>query len=353
MSAPLRVGFVGVGGMRIAYYHAREFARDARVRLAACCDIVPEALSGFGAAFGIPPDAQYADFETMLQREGLDIAVVCTNETLHAEMTILAASHVSRAVVCEKPMAMCLREADAMLDACRERGLRLIIGHQRRYQELYAAARDRLLAGEIGELREIAASGHPRSHLLADGTHTIDLVRYFAGDPAALWVFGQIDTHTGRHAWGHAVEDAALYRVGFETGVQARLTSGGGFASEKCPLGSALVGNYHHIALHGETGRMDIYGDAPLEGQPQLQIARGAEREVVPIERGWRGGVSPQIHLLECLESGEAHPLNGENARAALEILMAAYESSRIRRIAPLPLENKENPFETILADAP
>ncbi len=149
------------------------------------------------------------------------------------------------------------------------------------------------------------------------------------------------------------MEDAALYRVGFETGVQARLTSGGGFASEKCPLGSALVGNYHHIALRGEAGRIDVYGDRTLEGQPPLQIARGAEREVVPIEPGWRDGVSPQIHLLDCLESGETHPLNGENARAALEILMAAYESSRIRRIVQLPLENKENPFETILAGAP
>ncbi len=150
MSAPLRVGFVGVGGMRIAYYHAREFAQDPRVRLVACCDIVQEALISFGAQFSIPPAAQYADFETMLQQEGLDIAVVCTNETLHAEMAVLAASHVSSAVVCDKPMAMCLREADAMLDACRERGLRLIVGHQRRYQELYAAARDRLLAGRSG-----------------------------------------------------------------------------------------------------------------------------------------------------------------------------------------------------------
>ena len=335
--------------MRISHYHAREFAADERTQIAACCDIIETARAEFAERFDVP--AQYEDYATMLETEALDIVVVCTNETLHAEMTVQAAESGAKAVMCEKPMAMCLREADAMLETCERNGTLLAVGHQRRCGANYAAARERLDNGEIGALRWIDACGHPRSHLLADGTHTIDLIRYYAGDPAALWVFGQVDTHTGREAWGHPVEDAAMCRVGFEGGVQARFTSGGGFASAENPLGSAKAGNYHRIALYGQKGRMEIYGDSPLEGEPFLRISRGGETEDANPKGGWHEGRSPQRMLLDCLETGETHPLNGQNARAALEILMAVYESARLRRLIQLPLENKENPYDMILAE--
>src|SRR5690606_22556262 len=119
------------------------------------------ALSSFAEKFGIR--RTYDDFDAMLEDEALDIVVICTAELLHAPMTIRAASHGPKAIICEKPMAMNLAEADEMISACDRNQVTLVIGHQRRYKPQYARARELVREGAIGRVEHIHASGHARS----------------------------------------------------------------------------------------------------------------------------------------------------------------------------------------------
>jgi predicted dehydrogenase len=350
MAEKYRVALIGVGGMGIAYYHANCFVADERAELVACCDINREALDKFGDQFDIAD--RYEDADTMLASVSADVVVIGANETAHAPLTILAARHAPKAILCEKPMAMNLGEANAMIAACEETGAQLFIGHQRRYNTQYAIAKERLDAGAVGDLTQIIARGHPGSSLMVDGTHTVDLIRFYADDAPIEWVMAQVESTTGRVGWGHVLEDATLSTFKFQSGVRALLTTGGRTASAEESLGDAEGTNYHRITLLGSQGYIEIYGDGVLEGQPFVRVVSShAGVEELP-GGGWHNGLSPQSALLDTLEDGSPHLLRAESARATLEVLMAVYESAKLGQVIPLPLDNAENPLEEMLADA-
>ncbi len=349
-----RVGIIGVGGLGIANYHAEAFLATGRAEIAAICDVKADALESFGQRFHVPRALRFTDHGTMQAAVRPDVVLVCTNETLHAPLTIAAAAYRPRAILCEKPMAMNLGEADAMIEACARYGVTLVVGHQRRYMAQYAQARELLRGGAIGRLEHIQAAGHPGSSLMVDGTHTVDLVRFYAGDAPAEWVLGQVDARSRRTGWGHTLEDAAMAHVKFEGGVRAWLTTGGaGATPEREGLGARVSGpNYNRIVLHGTDGRIEVAGDAPDGQGPLLRVvARNGPEVVDPAPGPWHRGLSPQAELLDALEDGHRHPLDGRSARATLEILMAVYESARLGRLVALPLPNPANPLEQMLAE--
>ena len=149
-----------------------------------------------------------------------------------------------------------------------------------------------------------------------------------------------------------------LSLIKFETGVRALLTTGGGLHTPgHDALASSPPFEYNRILLQGTTGMIDIRGDKPVEGLPLVTLIRGDRAEPVELVPGtgsgasWHRGVSPHKDLLRCLKTGEMHPLSGTSARATLEVLMAIYESARLRQVVTLPLEKGENPLEQMLAE--
>jgi predicted dehydrogenase len=187
---------------------------------------------------------------------------------------------------------------------------------------------------------------------MVDGTHTVDLIRFYADDAPIEWVMAQVESTTGRVGWGHVLEDATLSTFKFQSGVRALLTTGGRTASAEESLGDAEGTNYHRITLLGSQGYIEIYGDGMLEGQPFVRVVSShAGVEELP-GGGWHNGLSPQSALLDTLEDGSPHLLRAESARATLEVLMAVYESAKLGQVIPLPLDNAENPLEEMLADA-
>src|SRR4051812_12449065 len=109
-----RAGIIGCGS--IAAAHARGYQGVPGIELVAVADAVERQRRGFQEKFGIP--SGYAGADEMLRAEGLDLVSICLWHPLHAEFTALAARHRPKAVLCEKPMATCLAEADAMIAAC-------------------------------------------------------------------------------------------------------------------------------------------------------------------------------------------------------------------------------------------
>lgn len=358
-SAVYRAAVIACG--RISRAHARGYMANSKVELAACADINPEALEAFGSEFNVPPQRRYLDYDEMLGSERPDLVSICSLHDLHASMTIDAAAHKPRAILCEKPIALSLSEADAMMDACRRSETLLIVGHQRRFSPQYVAAHRAIEAGAIGELESIETHGHPGCSLLVDGTHTVDLIRWYAGDGPINWVFGQIEASEHRSAWGSPVENAALVFFRFASGVRVFMTLGHHFSPERKPHGDPLWpgvqgGTYHLIILRGTEGQIEIDGDAPVEGRPWVRLVRNGAVEEIPLPWPRRGGdpsMAPHAlvvqKMLESLETGDPHILDASSARATLEVLMAAYESSRRRAVVELPLSVPENPLFDML----
>jgi predicted dehydrogenase len=346
---------------RISTAHGRAYASLPDVELVACADISPEALARFGETFDIAEEHRYLDYRQMLAAERPDLVSVCSLHHQHAEMTIEAARYAPRGILCEKPIAVSLGEADAMIATCRAAGTALIVGHQRRCTAQYAAAHDALREGAIGRLVSIESHGHPYSSLMVDGTHTLDLLRWYAQEAPISWVLAQIDTSEARTGWGTRVENAALLTIGFEDGLRALHTNGGApMGADRAVLWPPVTPeNYHHIILRGTEGEIHIDGDRPREGIPLVRLVRNGQVSEIPLDWYAHPEVHEAVHarivrdLIQSIETGARHMLDASSARATLEVLIAAYESSRRRALVPLPLENPGNPlFEMLDAAA-
>ncbi len=360
-SKKYRAAIIACG--RISRAHAHGYLVNPEIELVACADISREALDGFGEQFSVPSENRYLDYNEMLDKEKPDIVSVCSHHHLHSSMTIDAAARKPSAIFCEKPMALSLGEADDMIEACEKAGALLIIGHQRRFSPQYVSAYNALRAGEIGELKFVEGHGHPHTSLTVDGTHTVDLMRWYAGDVPVEWVFGQIDFREHRPAWGAEVENAAMGIFAFNTGVRGILTLGGSTTISSQnerryePIWPGLTGgNYHHIILRGTEGVIEIDGDSPVEGRPWVRLIKKGEVQELPVV--WDSNIPHHLRsahgylvrlLLDSLETGAHHPLDASSARATLEVLMAVCESSRRRAVIQLPLHIRENPLFEML----
>ena len=326
MSKHYRVGIIGCG--RIAARHANAYTAIKSTELVAAAEPDPERRLKFDETFGIA--TLYENYREMLANEELDIISICTWHPLHCEITVAAAESGVQAILCEKPMALNLGEANKMLEVCEGAGTKLVIGHQHRFDPQAVNAKDLVNGNAIGELRSIF--GHCSSDLLNNGTHVVDLIRYFVDDSPIRWVMGQIDRPSDKVNFGLRVEHNAIGQWQFENGVYAIVAQG------------ELAPSDYAFQLCGTAGIISV--NAPQGRQLQV-ITKNGELDV-SLE-----AVNPKQaevkELIAWMEGGPPHRSRGENARATLEILMAIMESSRLRRAIYLPLETEESPLELMI----
>ncbi len=351
-----RAAVIGCGRMARGHMKAYE---ELGIPIAAGADISEDALQ----AFAEETDAKglYTDYKEMLAEVQPDLVSVVTHDALHCAMVVAAAQAGTKGIVCEKPMAMDLTEADEMLAACRASGSRLTISHQRHYMPQYARARQLIADGAIGRVVSAEASLKPGC-LMTDGTHTIHMLLALLGDPEVDHLLGQVDGHEGYEYYGHRCENAGIAFLAFTNQVKAHFVWGwlareaaqdGGIRRQHSldPSWSDARHRYHHFIIHGDEGRLELYGDvfkiADLQSTPAVRIFRGGEFEDIEIE--WPAPVSAiglEIKdLIETIETGAPHPLDGENGRKVTEVMVGIYESARRRSVIKFPVEVRDNPF--------
>src|ERR671931_292165 len=150
MSVPVRCGVVGLGTMGSA--HARTLAASARAELVVCHDVDAT------RARATPPGARFTtDFDDALAGSGLDAVVVATPEPAHREVAV-AALEQGLHVLCEKPLAASLADADAIVEAAVTTSRLLAVGHVSRFDPRYEAVRRAVDDGSLGPPLHVSAS---------------------------------------------------------------------------------------------------------------------------------------------------------------------------------------------------
>lgn len=190
MSERLRVGIVGAGFM--GETHLAGWIAEGNPVLV--YDIDPARAAALAARHGA---AVANGFDELLERS--DVVDVCTATHRHAEVAI-AAARAGRHVICEKPLARTLEDAEAIVAACTAAGVRLLVAHVVRFFPEYANARQAVLDGAVGEpavLRLKRASfrpRHPADHWFFDpaksGGMVVDLMIH--DFDYARWVAGEV-----------------------------------------------------------------------------------------------------------------------------------------------------------------
>jgi predicted dehydrogenase len=179
-----------VGGSHAAAYH-----KHPDTDLVAICDLREDALQKTKELWSdVWPDLKvYTDYQEMLDKEQPDLVSVATSDHVHADMTVAAAESGVRGILCEKPIATKLEDADRMIAACEAAGIPLSVDHTRRWDPNYLKAREIIQSGEIGELRTIVSEMFSRRAMLfRNGTHLIDVIVFFAGS-SPEWVFAELE----------------------------------------------------------------------------------------------------------------------------------------------------------------
>jgi predicted dehydrogenase len=313
-------------GTAIPYSHASAVAPIPDVEVVAGCDISPAARDLFRERWTArwPGLRTYHDYREMLEAERPDLVGIATPDHLHTDPVLAAIESGARGILCEKPLATSLDDADRIVDAARAAGTTINVNYTRRWMPEWVEARRIARDGEIGRLSQIVAqTGGPRAMLYRNHTHVIDLVTYLAGG-APEWVIAELEPgfedygteYRGDGGNDPATEPGANYYVAFDNGVRAYVSG------MKDTLAADLV-----VHLVGADGRavVDLEG-LRVQGMDNTDVRTKAGvprvRPVVP-RYTVAGFQAAWLDLLRSLETGSEVQSPPESARHTVAVTEA------------------------------
>lgn len=293
MSTPqLRIGVAGLG--RAFSIMLPTFVHDPRVRLVAAADPVAAARARFASDFGAPA---YESVQALCDNPEVQLVYVATPHPLHCQHVCLAAA-AGKHVLVEKPMAITLAECTAMVDACRQAGVHLVVGHSHSFDAPILHLRAVLDSGRYGRVRMITAADftdflyRPRRPeeldtragggvVFSQGAHQIDIVRLLGGG-----LVRSVRAFTG--AWDPArpTEGAYSALLGFEGGAfcSATYSGYGHYDSDALMDNIGETGAPKNPADYGAARRRLTAAESP-EKEAALKAARnyGGSQYVAPV----------------------------------------------------------------------
>src|SRR5688572_19899292 len=316
----------------------------------------------------------YADYRDMLKKERPQIVSVADRHLDQHRDMVVACAEAGASIFLEKPMARTLAEADDMVAACERHHVKLAIAHQTRYSPRLTRIKEMIDKGELGEILELRGRGKEDSRvggqdLMVLGTHIMDLMRYIAGDARSCFARVSIagkeratpmtkaDIREGGEGMGPIAGDHIVAQYGFDKGVI------GHFASQKSPRGPGERDRFG-LSIPGSKGVIQLTtGSLPeayfladpswFPGRSRAAwqaITSGGigKPETLKDDGLGLGNIWIVNDLMEAVEKDRQPKGSIYDGRAALEMILAVYESQRLRAAVDLPLKNRRHPLSMV-----
>lgn len=231
-SSLLNVGVLGCGQIAQSA-HFESCTKASNARLYAICDLADDLRERMAVTHA--PEKSFSDYDAMLADPDLDAVIIATADIFHVPMAMRALK-AGKHVLCEKPMALDIEEAELLEQAVKDTGLIMQIGHMKRFDEGLQQAKS-FIDDEMGDMVALKAwycdSTHrypmtdavqplivssanarkpkdnpkadlKRYYMLAHGSHLVDTARYFAGDIVS--VHAKLSNQKGMYCWFVDVE---------------------------------------------------------------------------------------------------------------------------------------------------
>lgn len=302
--------------------------------LVAVCDVDEEKAKALAEKFGVP---YYTDMDTMMQSEEIDVCSVLTPSGMHAEHTIRLAKY-GKDIVVEKPMALTLDDADAMIRACDSNNCKLFVIKQNRFNVPVVKMREAFDGGKFGQLVlgtvRVRWARHQAYYdqddwrgtwsmdggvLTNQASHHLDLLQWFMGEVES--VFAKSATALAKIE----AEDTAVVTLKFKNGALGIIEA----TSATRPVD--LEGS---ISVLGSAGSVVIGGFAvndmttwKFEGELETEQMVLEKYSVNPPNVYGFGHQAYYEHVVDCIENGSQNLVDGLEGRKSLELINAIYES--------------------------
>lgn len=302
--------------------HAAAFAANPNTVLAALVDPDEAQLKRAGEYYNVPT---FADPAKALASIAPDIVVIATPPSTHEQLLSLTTSSGVKVIVCEKPVSDTLESAHRMIEAASKADTIVILNHQRRLFPLFERAKEKITAGELGEIQQVNA--YYSNGLFNNGTHAIDALCFLLGDRIE-WVTGAHNEHNIAAPFGGKNVDGIF-----------RFTSGASGTIQSLDNDSYGI---HDLVIYGKKGALAIgqYGFSfswiPVAQNVTFGAMRELDWEHARHEFDKRSMLeNTAAHAVECLE-GKAKPRStlesGYHTMQVLEALSrsAEYGGTRI-----------------------
>jgi len=308
----------------------------------------PEALA---KKYGIP--RVFHDYREMLKDRDIEMVTINAPNDLHCAMTRDIAG-AGKHVVCEKPLAMTLEEADEMIDVCKKQGVLLAYAEELLFTPKYVKAKEMADQGAFGKVYLVKQSEkHSGPHaawfwdversgggvFMDMGCHGIAFCWWFLGRPKIKSVYCQMGTHA--HADRTKAEDNSICILEFEGGAV-------GLIEDSWAKPGGMDDCTEIYGTRGVTYADLHMGNAlPTFSEPgygyAVEKAPSTQGWTYPVfEEHWNYGLPQELrHFARAVRGKETLRSTGEDGRMVQEVLLAGYQSAGAGRKVELPFRPK------------
>ena len=332
----LKIGLLGTG-IIIRNSHILTLINNPLAELVAVGNLHQDSLRKIADDFKIPKT--YTDFAEMAADPDIDAVVNALPNYLHAPVTIQMLK-AGKHVLCEKPMALSVKECEAMIDTAKKTGYKLMIAHMWRFDREIIWLRNVIMSGKLGKIfkakshevliydifgedpstkswfvNKSLAGGGAMTDM---GIHSFDTLRFVLGDIRPTKVFAKIGTYFK----DIEVEDTATLMLEFEGGILSLIEAGwyNLYADEKQGYTQIFGTKGYARAVPSEL-QIDIEGEWSFV-KPQIP-QRNQQEDLSAFQ-------AQMDHFLNCIIKNKEPSPNGNDGLWAMKILEAAYHSDKI-----------------------
>jgi len=341
--------------------------KDAELfEVVAIADDDPAGLAATGKRLGIT--SLYADYREMLAKEKLDLVGIGPRWLTDRVAMVTAAAAAGCHIFLEKPLAATLRDADAMLAACKRAKVKCALAHQLRAMPPVRQAFAQIHAGKYG--RVLRMDGQPTDdargggeELIVHGSHFFDLMIALAGVPR--WVSAHLatgdrdatpaDKHEGREPIGPIAGDSAAVMIGFDHGVRGFWNSTANLSRHGTIYGLTIQCEQALVCMRTR-GEVFIYPGPVIEPENAERSWEKtwveswhftADHRPAPLKDYIaRGNQTLLRELAAAIEHGTEPTASLRDAVLVTEIIQGAYASHFAggKRL-PIPLADRRHPL--------
>ena len=289
----MKYALIGCG--RIATNHIKAVLNN-HLELSAVCDVKPEAMEALLAKHGLEQDTsirRYTDYKEMVETEKPTLVGIATESGIHAEIALYCIAHGVNVII-EKPMAMSMADADAIVEAAQRNHVKVCACHQNRFNPAVQATRKALEEGRFGKLSH--GSIHVRWNrnkgyydqapwrgtwaqdggcLMNQCIHGVDLLRWMMGDEVEE-VYAQTAQQFHHYL---ECEDVGMAVVKFKNGAIGTIEGTTNVYPKNLEETLYLFGETGTVKIGGtSTNNIDVWDFADQRPHPGLRGHDGRHR---------------------------------------------------------------------------